>query len=583
MPQDRLESIMTMLRQKGAIDPATSAQRLASMQVQRGSLGANEPVRGSPATGAPLPDRPSPEEGTETGMTAPYTARPVIIDALNESIIGIKVEIHRTTDPEDRKRLEKIANQLRKQIQELGGEPVWADESIEEGLTKLTGHGYVAQQRLQQYGGGLYAASAPSTASPYLLPDLLSIGGVQPGQALSQAQTRAMSAHTDQMKHFRELEAKSMAQKRTAEQPIQIGDYQDTLSQVLKAIGGFSAGAGPSAPPQLRIDDSYINQLLAEYGLKPRSPEEIQAHAQAIVERQRLGREQIVQREIERFERENPSEFARARDRMLAAAKDRAAEDQEEFASRGIFYSSVMSGAVEKRDAETMAMINDIAQESASYVLGLREELRDIAEWAVVEEEVVRRELEAEDTALRERLANIRIQVGMWADQMALDAWYQQESLRMQHQQIALQAAQARLQAASQLGDLYSAAFMLHDPEIKMKALSYGYSPEQISSMSLQQQAALAQGIVNSMSLDMQRQETQLNNRYVLAQILSQEMANEEFRWQLEQARKLDSKTSSSSKRTSSTKPTAAQTAISSGDYYRHPAPFYRTRGIGGR
>ena len=66
-------------------------------------------------------------------------------------------------------------------------------------------------------------------------------------------------------------------------------------------------------------------------------------------------------------------EFARARDRMLATAKDRAAEDQEEFASRGIFYSSVMSGAVEKRDAETMAMINDIAQESASYVLGLRE------------------------------------------------------------------------------------------------------------------------------------------------------------------------------------------------------------------
>jgi hypothetical protein len=188
-------------------------------------------------------------------------------------------------------------------------------------------------------------------------------------------------------------------------------------------------------------------------------------------------------------------------------------------------------------------------------VLGLREELRDIAEWAVVEEEVVRRELEAEDAALRERLANIRIQVGMWADQMALDAWYQQESLRMQHQQIALQAAQARLQAASQLGDLYSAAFMLHDPEIKMKALSYGYSPEQISSMPLQQQAALAQGIVNSMSLDMQRQETQLNNRYVLAKILSQEMANEEFRWQLEQvkqASKAASKTSSSSSKLTS-------------------------------
>jgi hypothetical protein len=68
--------------------------------------------------------------------------------------------------------------------------------------------------------------------------------------------------------------------------------------------------------------------------------------------------------------------------------------------------------------------------------------------------------------------------------------------------------------------------------------------------MSLQQQAALAQGIVNSMSLDMQRQETQLNNRYVLAKILSQEMANEEFRWQLEQveqASKAASKTSSSS------------------------------------
>ena len=125
----------------------------------------------------------------------------------------------------------------------------------------------------------------------------------------------------------------------------------------------------------------------------------------------------------------------------------------------------------------------------------------------------------------------------------------------MQQQQIALQAAQARLQAASQLGDLYSAAFLLHDPEIKMKALSYGYSPEQISSMPLQQQAALAQGIVNSMILDLQRQETQLNNRYVLARILSQEMANEEFRQQLEQmeqASKAASKTSSSSSSSSS-------------------------------
>lgn len=562
---DPLENIMTLLRQKDGVAPGSTGQMLPGMQMQRGNLGANIPQRGAPgavgavgAPGAQLPDRPSPEEGTETDMTTPQTAIPIILDALNESIIALKVEIHRTTDPEQRRHLEKITGQLRSQIQELGGEPIWADESIEEGLQKLTGHGYVGQNAVNALvspaigvyntlapyfsaagstirgwlsnlpRGAATPASSPAASPKATNPDsflgtLAGINQVPVGSALSSAQMSAMSKQTDIMKAFREADAATRA---TRPGSVQIGDFSDHLSALLKQIGGMGGWGGPSAPPAPQVNTEYINNLLAEYGLRPRTDEEIEAHAKAIVDRQKLSKEQIIQRELDRFERDNPPEYAKAQERITTAAKKLGAEQQEEFASRGMYYSSVMSGAVESLDANTMELISDIANESASYVLGLNEELRDIAEWAVVEEEVIRRELEAENTVMKQNLVNIRLQVGMFADQMAFDAWAQYETLKLQHQQVAIQGAQARLQAAMQLGDMYSAAFLLQDPTFAAGAQRMGFSANDINQMGLQQQAALASAVIQGMDYKNQTAYQDLQARQLLANIIWTEGQN---------------------------------------------------------
>lgn len=556
---DPLENIMASLRQKDGVAPGSTGQMLPGMQMQRGNLGANIPQRGAPgavgavgAPGAQLPDRPSPEEGTETDMTTPQTAIPIILDALNESIIALKVEIHRTTDPEQRRHLEKITGQLRSQIQELGGEPIWADESIEEGLQKLTGHGYVGQEAVNALISP--AIGTYNTLAPYFSAAGNTIGGwlsnlpqgaTTPASSPKAAQGGAFVTDDLQGKLLQLQPSKpaGTSQERfeilahqsgplaevfgpLAYPKVQIGDYSDHLSALLRQIGGMGGGGGPSAPPTPQVNTEYINNLLAEYGLRPRTDEEIEAHAKAIVDRQKLGKEQIIQRELDRFERDNPPEYAKAQERITTAAKKLGAEQQEEFASRGMYYSSVMSGAVESLDANTMELISDIANESASYVLGLNEELRDIAEWAVVEEEVIRRELEAENTAMKQNLVNIRLQVGMFADQMAFDAWAQHETLKIQHQQVAIQGAQARLQAAMQLGDMYSAAFLLQDPTFAAGAQRMGFSANDINQMGLQQQAALASAVIQGMDYKNQTAYQDLQSRQLLANIIWTEGQN---------------------------------------------------------
>lgn len=514
---DPLANIMTMLRQKGAVEPGSTGQMLPGMQLQRGNLGANLPVEG----GAPLEDRPSLEEGTETDMTTPETALPIIVDALNESIIGLKVEIHRAVDPEQRRHLERVTEQLRKQVQELGGEPIWADESIEEGVSKLTGHGYVGQGILEK------ALARGDGVSPY--PVMGVVASKFPTSSKGSAAVIPPSTQkptSTQQDRFKVLAHQSAALNKTFApkvaqnefQQIQFGGMDDRLSSLLKQIGGMGGGRA-TAPPTLQFNEAAVTKMLSEYGLKPKTDKEIQAHAQAIVERQKLGKEQIVKRELERFERDNPPEYAKAKDRILAASKEVNAEHQEEFASRGIYYSSVMANAVEKVDAETMDTIADIANESASYVLGLKRELRDIAEWAVVEEEVVRRELDAENTVLKQNLVNIRSQVAMFADQMALDAWHKSESLNLQHQQLGLQALQMKLQAAAQMGDNYASAFALNDPALRPAMEKMGYTPEMVSQMPIDQQAGLANYLLTARQWDLETYASDLNSRYLVADI----------------------------------------------------------------
>jgi len=301
-----------------------------------------------------------------------------------------------------------------------------------------------------------------------------------------------------------------------------MGEFNDRLSEMLKQIGGasFGGGGGVSGPPGMTVSPEYVNELLESMGVKPRTPEEIAEHARLSVERMKLSKEQIIQREMDRFEREQPPAYAKAQADITRAAEGYAAEDQEEYASRGMFYSSIMASAVQDRKAMGMEQINEIANSAASYVMDLEAQMRDISEWAVLEEEVLRRELEAEDMNLRKELVNIKLQVGMWADQMALDAWYQQQSLNLQQQQVNLQAAQMRVQAAAQLGDQYAAAFMVNDPNIRKALYDYGFTDDALNKMPIPQLAGLAQAAMTGLEFGIGREMNLLQ-----AQLLSTQIA----------------------------------------------------------
>ncbi len=158
MPQaDPLDKIMTTLRDSNSIDPNQASARKARMQTDRGQMGANpgmHPMEGARQTtpkgkeGAPA--RGTPEEGVDGQVqVADKDMTPIIIDQLNETILSIKVQIHRERDKEKRRGLERQAENIRQQVVDMGGDPIWADESVEEGLAKIQGHGYVGAPQLQ--------------------------------------------------------------------------------------------------------------------------------------------------------------------------------------------------------------------------------------------------------------------------------------------------------------------------------------------------------------------------------------------------------------------------------------------------
>ena len=199
---------------------------------------------------------------------------------------------------------------------------------------------------------------------------------------------------------------------------------------LLKRLG---SGPGVSAAPEIKVNEDYVNQLIEQWGISPRSSDEIASHAKAIVDRQALDRSQVIQREIDRFERDFPHEFEKASNQIKEEASKMNAQSQEEFASRGMFYSSVMASAVGQVDEKAVEMIGEISRDAANRVADLHADLRDVAEWAILEEEVVRRTLEQEDQALRHQLMNVSLEVAMRAEQSALDRWYQQEQLKHTH------------------------------------------------------------------------------------------------------------------------------------------------------
>ena len=529
---------------------------------------------------APVAQKQSPEEGTETAMTAPASTIPVIIDALNESIIALKVEIHRTTDTNQRRELEGHANKLREQIVALGGEPVYADETVEEGLQKLGQRRTREEPQGGQQGGmpGMQGMPGmPGGEQGGMMGGVPGLGALGPGGGMPQMQpeqqiqtqgyiaeplmrdigqqlgvdvgwdpqqSRVTVGHqtfgvgevphtrydpaterhyvTDQRKFQQEF-APPTTPTFVPEEGFQAED-EDGFSAMLKSLATEGLDVGP--PPAPILNAEYVNQLLGQYGLHPRSDAEIQAHAKAIVERQAWGQTQIIERELERFGREHPPEFARAQEQIMNAAKGMAAEHQEEFANRGMYYSSIMGNAMGELDAKAMDIVSDIAQDAASYVLELRADIRDIAQWAVLEEEVVRRQLEQEERALSERLVNLQVQVAQHSDQYALDSWYRHESLQLQSSQVQLQAIELQMQEAERAGQHLAMAYMADHPMVQDNLIRMGISPEMFANMPMEQRAGLVSNTVQFAGIE---QEMRMNELNMQATMADMRLADQKF------------------------------------------------------
>ncbi len=175
MPRpDPLDNIMGQLRAHGGIDPNQQAARQADLRQQRQQVGATpegtrqppQPARGE--GGMPQDVMPATPESPE-GISPDFQEQPnmmgVVVDALNEAIIGLKTEIHRSPEPETKRKLEKQAQNIRDAVMEMEGDPVWGDESIDEGLKKLRGLGAVGmggyRPRAQAQQRGLIQPQQP--------------------------------------------------------------------------------------------------------------------------------------------------------------------------------------------------------------------------------------------------------------------------------------------------------------------------------------------------------------------------------------------------------------------------------------
>jgi len=544
--RDPLENIMGMLQTKSSINPEVVSERKGRMKEQRMQSGAEPRAARTqrPDAGRPIADKPSPEEGMVGDMTAPETTMPIIIDALNESIIALKVEIHRTADPKEREKLENQTAKLRQQILELGGEPIRAEETIEQGLQKLTGHGYVAKDAIQGLAGqslkdvghylgisvGADGGRAQVGGQSF---DFGTIPGTtfnpeegrhyvsDPGQFLDTFGSRGDQHTMAQVTHQPGMYATPEAMQRP----------EDDLSRILQQLGG---GHQASAAPAPILNADYVNQLIGEYGLRPRSEQEIAEHARAIVERQKHSQIQLVQREIDRFEREHPPEFARAQRQIEQQAKEISAQNQEEFANRGMFYSSVMANNLGAIDAATMDIIADIANQSASYVLGLHEDIRDIEQWAILEEEVLRRQMEAEERDRAMVLMQIQVQVAQHADQFALDSWYRQEQLALAQRDQALQEIQMKINEAERAGQHLASAYLADTPLIQQEMRKLGISPEQFAQMGLEERSYMVNNIATYVEMDQQYRMNEFQMQTIAAEMALKERAQthvEEYDW----------------------------------------------------
>lgn len=292
----------------------------------------------------------------------------------------------------------------------------------------------------------------------------------------------------------------------------------DHVSEIEDLIGEIT-GRTIAPPPEIRVDDEFLQGLFQQYGIQPKSAEEVQEHARAIVERQKFSQEQILMREIDRFERDYPTEFRQVEAMLKESVEGYSAEKAEEMSARGMFYSSVMSNAVGVADRELVRQLGDISRDAANRVSDLRADVRDLAQWAILEEEVIKRELEMVEDQKRMQMMQIHLEVATWADQMAIDSWYRHETLQHQNDQLQLQAIQLKMQEAERMGQHLASAFMADHPLVQNTMLSMGMTPEAFGQLPVEQQAAMVNGIVHYNDVEQQMRQREFQMRAVVAEI----------------------------------------------------------------
>lgn len=549
---DPLENVMTMLRDKQGVDPNSTSNRSARLKQHRTAMGANPQATRRPPQGVSNQQRNVPPdvmphtggippEGVADNFQEQPNMMGVVIDGLNEAIIGLKTEIHRTQNPEQRKELERQAQGIRKQIVEMGGEPIYADETIEEGMKKLRGLGAVNTQPLSRLDELLApkptTTTAPTGTTTTTKKTVAASGGTTTLQQQAAAQgavspqpvwddlfgTKGIQVNTPKVV-APQVPVPKIPDPMTADSgPDYFGGAirakQEGAVDELEELINKVTGREVSPRPVPQVDSNYVNQLIQQYGLEPKTEEEIAEAANVVINRLRWDQEKVINRELERFEREHPHEFEKAQKQIESAAARASADKQEEMAARGMFYSSIMGNALTSIDEKSLELIGEIARDAANYVAELHTDLKDVAQWAILEEEVIKKQMEAEDRVHRQNLMMMHVEVSTWADQMALDGWYKENVLQIEQDQLSLQGIQLKMAYADQKGQNLATAFMADHPLVQNSLVGMGITPENFANMPLEQQAAMVRNVIGFNEVEQQMRMNELNMRAIVAEI----------------------------------------------------------------
>lgn len=528
---DPLDNIMSTLRKSGSIDGASAAVRKSRMKQGRTRAGAspdqlNQLTRKPPMQPArkPMsPNFPAPQEfgGPGVEMSQDPNMVATLIDQLNEAILSIKVQVNKTKDDAEKRKLENSAAILRNQIMELGGTPIEAEESVMEGLDQLEGKGFLGLDRLlkgimsggvnpnqemQEYKGTTSQAPPPVTTQSTVPktstydpnandPGMLRAPGVHQlphGYDTSSTKTQPRDQLESTLAGIGAQKAGSgggvstTTPKSYTKTPTTTYSYTPPETNSTGHIGirstinalfpdgsirvswdaqsGEVVVSGPSGdarltPSEVKNGVSYasesdiiaaaVNAGAAELAKRPGAPvivngkvmyqpeytspsiddvkefmsgmgydidsrmteEEYAALRRAEVTKSYQMNINNWQAQIEKFKNDNEASYNIAQRKVMAQAASLKGSAQEEMASRGMFYTSVMAGAMAETDKETMNILSDIAIEAANRVHEMDMEVTRLQEMQVLDETIAEFQgrLEYEDRSMQ--LVELGLQV----------------------------------------------------------------------------------------------------------------------------------------------------------------------------